>query len=271
MSLTSEQKEIVTQFLPSFEVTDETTMDDVNEAFGKTYVKADIHDAELKKRYAQATAKAENRLSKLLGSDANGKQYDEMVELLEAKIANQVAEMETLKEASKGTGKNAEELIKLANEKKQLDEALKEAQAKIAEAESAKEGILTEAEKKYQKLVLDGKVNSIFESIDWVDGVSKYTKGGLWNDEVNGKVTFVEEGNDLIVYDATGENWLKDGVGKMTAKKFFTQLAEKENLIKKNGATNKKLESEKKAEGLPASQAAYLEKMRKLAEAQTGK
>ena len=57
----------------------------------------------------------------------------------------------------------------------------------------------------------------------------------------------------------------------MTAKKYFTQLAEKENLIKKNGATNKKLESEKKAEGLPASQAAYLEKMRKLAEAQTGK
>ena len=59
MALTTEQSELVKTILPDFEVTDETTLDQVNEAFGKSYIKMDLHESEKNRIYASATANME--------------------------------------------------------------------------------------------------------------------------------------------------------------------------------------------------------------------
>lgn len=269
MALTTEQQEIVKSFLPDFEVKEDTTIDQVNEAFGKSYIKMTIHEEEKNRIYASATAKAENRLAKVLGSEANGKKYDEMVETLEAKLAANATELEAAKADAGKSGKSTPELEKLLHEKAQMDAALKEAADKLKVLESEKESLKSESETKLQKYILDNKVKSLFNGVNWTDDTDLYKKNGVWNAEVEGKVIFKEEEGDVIVYDATGENWLKDGVGKMTAQKYFTQVAEKANALKKNGATDKKLESEKRAEGLPLRQAEHIKRMEALRAAQS--
>lgn len=269
MGLTTEQTEIVKTFLPDFEVKEDTTIDQVNEAFGKSYIKMDLHEAEKGRIYASATAKAENRLAKVLGSDANGKKYDEMVEALEAKLSANAADLEAAKAEAVKTGKSTPEIEKLLHEKAQMDAALKEAADKLKALETEKETLKGESESKLKTYILDTKVKAFYNSVNWTADTDLYKKNGIWNEEVEGKVTFKEEDGDVIVYDATGENFLKDGVGKMTAQKYFSQVAEKANALKKNGATNEKLESEKKAEGLSVRQAEYIEKMKKISAAQT--
>lgn len=271
MALTNEQTEIVKTFLPDFEVTDETTIEQVNEAFGKNYIKMDLHEAELNKKYIQGLAKAENRLAKVLGSEANGKKYDEMVELLESKMTEFNDKIKELSNSTTKTGKTDKELEGLLHEKEQLSNALKEAAEKLKSLESEKESLLADSEKKLEAYKLKTKVDGLWSGLNWTDDTNIYTKNGLWSTEIEGKVTFKEEDGDIIVYDATGENWLKDGVGKMTAQKYFNDIAEKAKALKKNGATHVKTEGEKKAEGLPANQAAYIERMKKIRDAQTAK
>lgn len=271
MALTNEQTEIVKTFLPDFEVNDETTIEQVNEAFGKNYIKMDLHEAELNKKYIQGLAKAENRLAKVLGSEANGKKYDEMVELLESKMTEFNDKIKELSNSTTKTGKTDKELEGLLHEKEQLSNALKEAAEKLKSLESEKESLLADSEKKLEAYKLKTKVDGLWSGLNWTDDTNIYTKNGLWSTEIEGKVTFKEEDGDIIVYDATGENWLKDGVGKMTAQKYFNDIAEKAKALKKNGATHVKTEGEKKAEGLPANQAAYIERMKKIRDAQTAK
>jgi hypothetical protein len=271
MALTTEQSELVKTILPDFEVTDETTLDQVNEAFGKSYIKMDLHESEKNRIYASATAKAENRLRKVLGSEAGDKKYDEMVETLEAKLAANAADLEAARaEVGKG-GKSTPELEKLLHDKAQMDAALKDAADKLKALESEKESLKSESETKLQKYILDNKVKSLYEGVSWTKETDLYKKNGIWMAEVEGKVTFKEEDGEVIVYDATGDNWLKDGVGKMTAQKYFVSVAEKAQALKKNGATNETLESQKRAEGLPLRQAEHIERMKRLSAAQGGK
>lgn len=269
MALTTEQTEIVKKFLPSFEITEATTIEEVESEFGKSYVKADIHESEKTRIYASATAKAENRLAKLLGSEANGKKYDEMVELLEGTIAAKEQAIKDLQAEGKKTGKGSEELEKLLHDKQQLDAALKEAADKIKSYESELESVKGNSKSELQKYILDNKIKSLYNSIEWTADTDLYKKNGIWNEEVEGKVTFKDEDGEVIVYDSTGENWLKDGVGKLTAQKYFISVAEKAKALKKNGATNEKLESEKKAEGLPLRQSEHIKRMQALKDAQS--
>lgn len=270
MALTTEQSELVKTILPDFEVTEETTIEQVNEAFGKSYIKMDLHESEKNRIYASATAKAENRLRKVLGSDAGDKKYDEMVETLEAKLAANAADLEAARAEASKSGKSNPDVEKLLHDKAQMDAALKEAADKLKALESEKESLKSESDKRLEQYIVDTDVKAIYNSIPWVDDkFIAYTKDNLWDKQIKDKVSFKKEDGEYIVYDATGENWIKKGVGKQTAKEYFEDLAESAQALKKNGATNKTLESEKRAEGLAPKQAEHIKRMQAIRDAQS--
>lgn len=245
-------EDIVEKYGLEIEVTDATTIDDVDNAIAKKFVDKGLHETQIKAAVGKRVGAAETKLKQFLGDDGKGKTFDELVELLPTTVAARIKakedEIEALKEAGKSTGKEAEQLIKLKTEFDQLkgllDKANQAALEQVAEKEKEIESIKKDVELKETQRT----VNDVFNAVDWVDKTSSYEKSGLYTDEIAGKYVFKidETGKDLDVYEIDGETIVEDGTKPMKASALFKKEADKAGLLKKNGANGSKKDSDAK-------------------------
>lgn len=246
-----ELKDVVEKLGLGIEITDDTTIEDIDKAVGEKFIDKTLHETQVKAAVGKRVGSAETKIRQLIGDEGKGKTFDELMEMLpnsiSAKIKAKEEEIEALKESGKSTGKEAEELAELRKQMKQKDELVRLANEEKDKALTEKEkAILTakeEAEEKETKrLVID-----IFNSIKWVDDIKVYTKKGLFSDEIDGKYLFKPDGNgDADVFKADGETMELDGTKQMKASKLFEKIADKADLLKKNGSVGSKKEAETK-------------------------
>lgn len=268
MALTDEQKELAKEL--GIEVTDEMTVADVKSKAGEKWIDRSLHTEELNKKqkevdsaWADSRRTGEKKLKEILGDEAKGKTFDEMVSLVVQKDKEREDRIDELKSKTTTTGKEKEELEALKKEKQQTDDLLKQANDKIdtliKEVESAK----AEGETKEGQILLNIAVDKVYNSIEWSDSVNELTLDGFWNKKVNGVVTFKKENNEVYVYDVEG-NIIPDGTGKKTAKKYFEEEAEKLNLLKKNGAKNEQVKTGVRTENMTPMQIRHAQKSAEL-------
>lgn len=230
--LEQSQIELAKQLLPEIDWSaagEEITLEKINELKSESLITRELHKKEIDKVFGKTIGPVENDLKELLGEDGKGKIYKEMIPLVKEKYTSLVTELESIKkEGSKGK----EDILSQLNQYKSLAEK-QEAELKAA-LEREKE-MKEYGEKRYEELIVNNTVSSIYNSLPWTDDSDVYVKEGIWKREIEGKVQFKKEGDKILVYDADG-NIVQSGTGHMTADDFFVQIAKKANRYKMNGA-----------------------------------
>lgn len=236
--LTNEQKEIITEILPGFEATDETTLDDVKTAMGDRFIDVELHKKELESVWGKAKGTTNTAIKKTLralGEEVEGKTLEDMLPLLEKRTTSMQKEIADLK----AVGGDAVKVAELQKSYDDLRGILTEKEKEVAELNERLvkdvESARAEGETKLSQHLLDQSVSKEFEGANWTDDADEYVRNGVWTKHIDGKYAFKIENNETYVFDLQG-GIVKDGTSQMTAKKLFEKIIKDAGKFKMNGA-----------------------------------
>jgi hypothetical protein len=273
MELTTEQLEVAKGL--GIDVSDVKTLDELKAKAGEKFIDRSLHteqldkkQKELDKSWADSRVEGEKKLKTILGDEAKGKKFDEMVDLLLAKDQERESRIKELESKTTTTGKEKQELEDLKKEKQQTDDLLKQANDKIGTLTKEVESAKADGETRESQILLNLAVNKDFDTLPWSDQANEFTRDGFWRKKVEGVVTFKEDNKVVYVYDMEGDI-IPDGTGKKTAKKYFTEEAEKAGLLKKNGAKNEPVITGASTENMKPFELRHAQMKAKLKEAQS--
>lgn len=204
------------------------TVDAINARKSERLVTTDVHQREIASATGRIYGEGQTLFGRILGEEAKGKQYKELLPLVESRFT---ALSEKITSLEKDGGKGLSEKEK--NELAELRNLANEQKTKIQDLTSGLEEAKSEAENKVAKILLDNEVTSIFDSIGWIDDVSPYAKKGL-RDELFSKYEFRKDGDKLLVFGKDG-TIVRDKTGQYETKSFFEDKAKEAKLFKLNG------------------------------------
>jgi hypothetical protein len=226
--------EAIKQVLPEVDfskIEGDVTLDAINAQKGEVLITREVHKRELSSTVGRITGAGKTVFSRILGESAKGKDYDELLPLLESKYTEVNDRITELEKATPGslTDKEKKELTEL---RKLSDEQKSALAAKEEEIETVRKSAKEEAETERLNHSLDRE----FESVKWVDDVSPFAKKGL-RMEMESKYSFKREGDKILVFTKAGEIVRNSAAtGQMEAKELFEKEAKEAKLYKVNGA-----------------------------------
>lgn len=216
--------------LTGIQVAEDANEDTIRTALGERFIDRETHLKEINATFGKARGTAENKLKALIGDEGKGKSFDELVELVPAK-------MQTLNEqlaAAIEAGKSNPDIEKIKKERDQLREMTEAAKAKEAELLAAVENAKSDAVKQLEKAQTDAEVQRLFDAANWVDDADEIVKNGVWLTKINDKYNFVKENGKILVYDKEGNIVTGGTTSQLTAEQLFESTLKEVKRFKVN-------------------------------------
>jgi hypothetical protein len=225
--------------LTGIQVPEDANEDTIRTALGERFIDRETHLKEINATFGKARGTAENKLKALIGDEGKGKSFDELVELVPAK-------MQTLNEqlaAAIEAGKSQPDIEQIKKERDQLREMTEAAKAKEAELLAAVENAKSDAVKQLEKAQTDAEVTRLFDASNWVDDADAIVKQGVWLTQIQGKYDFRKENGKQLVYDMEGNIVTGGTTSQLTAEQLFEKTLKETKRYKLNnggqGSTGK--------------------------------
>ena len=215
--------------LTGIEVAEDANLDTIKSSFGERYVAKELHKKELDAIAGKIKGTTESKLKKVLGEQAKGKSYDEMIELLPQHFESL---QEQIKEAQKAGGD--EKAAKLQAELDKFRELADQNAATIETLQTERDAAKTEAEQRIEQFKTEAAVKQAWSGAKWSDTADQYKRQGIWATEVEGKFQFKIEGGKTLVYDADGNIYTGGTANQLTADQLFEQVLKKTGSLKQN-------------------------------------
>lgn len=218
--------------LTGIQVAEDANEDTIRTALGERFIDRETHIKEINATFGKARGTAENKLKALIGDEGKGKSFDELVELVPAKMQSLNEQLAAAIEA----GKSNPDIEKIKKERDQLREMTEAAKAKEAELLAAVENAKSDAVKQLEKAQTDAEVQRLFDAANWVDDADDIVKNGVWLTKINDKYNFVKENGKILVYDKEGNIVTGGTTSQLTAEQLFeTTLKEVKRYKVNNG------------------------------------
>ena len=233
MSQLNEEMRKAIADLTGIEVGEDATLETVKSSFGERYVAKELHTKEIESIVGKIKGTTESKLKKVLGEQAKGKSYDEMIELLPQHFESLQGK---IKEAQKAGGD--EKAAKLQAELDKFRELAEQNAATIETLQTERDAAKTEAEQRIEQFKTESAVKQAWGSAKWSDAADQYKRHGIWAAEVEGKFQFKIEGGKTLVYDAEGNIYTGGTPNQLTADQLFEQILKKTGSLKVNSGGN---------------------------------
>lgn len=218
--------------LTGIQVAEDASEDTIRTALGERFIDRETHLKEINATFGKARGTAENKLKALIGDEGKGKTFDELVELVPAKMQSLNEQLAAAIEA----GKSNPDIEQIKKERDQLREMTEQAKAKELEYQEAIKNAQTEAEARLNKMQTDAEVQRLFDAANWVDDADDIVKNGVWLTKINDKYNFVKENGKILVYDKEGNIVTGGTTSQLTAEQLFeTTLKEVKRFKVNNG------------------------------------
>jgi hypothetical protein len=216
--------------LTGIQIAEDASEDTIRTALGERFIDRETHIKEINATFGKARGTAENKLKALIGDEGKGKTFDELVELVPAK-------MQTLNEqlaAAIEAGKSQPDIEQIKKERDQLREMTEAAKAKEAELLAAVENAKSDAVKQLERAQTDAEVQRLFDAANWVDDADDIVKNGVWLTKINDKYNFVKENGKILVYDKEGNIVTGGTTSQLTAEQLFESTLKEVKRFKVN-------------------------------------
>jgi hypothetical protein len=216
--------------LTGIQIAEDASEDTIRTALGERFIDRETHLKEINATFGKARGTAENKLKALIGDEGKGKTFDELVELVPAK-------MQTLNEqlaAAIEAGKSQPDIEQIKKERDQLREMTEAAKAKEAELLAAVENAKSDAVKQLERAQTDAEVQRLFDAANWVDDADDIVKNGVWLTKINDKYNFVKENGKILVYDKEGNIVTGGTTSQLTAEQLFESTLKEVKRFKVN-------------------------------------
>lgn len=225
----------IKQALPEIDwatVEGDVTLSVINQKKAERLVTTEVRDREVNTAVGRFTGEGQTVFGRLLGEEAKGKQYKDLLPLLEQKWKANGDRIAELEKDGGAKGLTDAEKRELADLRKLADDQ----KTKITELETGLADSEKAAERKVSELLLNSELEKLYDGVPWIDDVNPYAKKGL-RDEIFGKHTFRKDGEKILVFDKEN-NIVRNaaGTGQMEAKDLFEVSAKTAKLYKMNGA-----------------------------------
>lgn len=218
--------------LTGIQVAEDANEDTIRTALGERFIDRETHLKEINATFGKARGTAENKLKAIVGEEGKGKSFDELVELVPAKLQTLNEQLAAAIEA----GKSNPDIEQIKKERDQLREMTEQAKAKELEYKEAIKNAQTEAEARLNKMQTDAEVQRLFDAANWVDDADDIVKNGVWLTKINDKYNFVKENGKILVYDKEGNIVTGGTTSQLTAEQLFeTTLKEVKRFKVNNG------------------------------------
>lgn len=218
--------------LTGIQVAEDANEDTIRTALGERFIDRETHLKEINATFGKARGTAENKLKAIVGDEGKGKSFDELVELVPAKLQSLNEQLAAAIEA----GKSNPDIEQIKKERDQLREMTEQAKAKELEYQEAIKNAQTEAEARLNKMQTDAEVQRLFDAANWVDDADDIVKNGVWLTKINDKYNFVKENGKILVYDKEGNIVTGGTTSQLTAEQLFeTTLKEVKRFKVNNG------------------------------------
>lgn len=218
--------------LTGIQVAEDANEDTIRTALGERFIDRETHLKEINATFGKARGTAENKLKAIVGEEGKGKSFDELVELVPAKLQSLNEQLAAAIEA----GKSNPDIEQIKKERDQLREMTEQAKAKELEYQEAIKNAQTEAEARLNKMQTDAEVQRLFDAANWVDDADDIVKNGVWLTKINDKYNFVKENGKILVYDKEGNIVTGGTTSQLTAEQLFeTTLKEVKRFKVNNG------------------------------------
>ena len=218
--------------LTGIQVAEDANEDTIRTALGERFIDRETHLKEINATFGKARGTAENKLKAIVGEEGKGKSFDELVELVPAKLQSLNEQLAAAIEA----GKSNPDIEQIKKERDQLREMTEQAKAKELEYQEAIKNAQTEAEARLNKMQTDAEVQRLFDAANWVDDADDIVKNGVWLTKINDKYNFVKENGKILVYDKEGNIVTGGTTSQLTAEQLFeTTLKEVKRYKVNNG------------------------------------
>ena len=226
--LNEDVRKVLTE-LTGIEVAEDATIDDVKASFGENYVSKELHTKEVQATAGKIKGTTETKLKKVLGEQAKGKSYDEMLELLPAHVEHLHEEIKKAQAAN-----DSEEVARLRAERDEFEKLANENAKTIETLQTERDLAKSEADQRIEQFKTEAAVQSAWNGAKWSDTVSPHTKLGVWAGEIQGKFQFKVENGQTMVYDAEGNIYTGGTPKQLTAEALFEQILKKTGTLKVN-------------------------------------
>lgn len=216
--------------LTGIQVADDASEDTIRTALGERFIDRETHLKEINATFGKARGTAENKLKAIVGDEGKGKSFDELVELVPAKLQSLNEQLAAAIEA----GKSNPDIEQIKKERDQLREMTEQAKAKELEYQEAIKNAQTEAEARLNKMQTDAEVQRLFDAANWVDDADDIVKNGVWLTKINDKYNFVKENGKILVYDKEGNIVTGGTTSQLTAEQLFESTLKEVKRFKVN-------------------------------------
>ena len=216
--------------LTGIQVPEDANEDTIRTALGERFIDRETHLKEINATFGKARGTAENKLKALIGDEGKGKSFDELVELVPAKMQSLNEQLAAAIEAGKSQP-DIESMKAKMEELRQLNEAAK---VKEAEYEERIKNAQTEAEERLNKAQIDAEVERLFDASNWVDDADAIVKQGVWLTKIKGKYDFKKENGKIYVYDMEGKIVTGGTTSQLTAEQLFENTLKETKRYKLN-------------------------------------
>lgn len=216
--------------LTGIQVAEGANEDTIRTALGERFIDRETHLKEINATFGKARGTAENKLKAIVGEDGKGKTFDELVELVPAKLQTLNEQLAAAIEAGKSNPdieqmKSKIEELRLLNEQSKSKELDYEERIKNAQ---------TDAEERLNKMQTDAEVKRAFEAANWIDDADEIVKEGVWLTKLKDKYNFVKENGKLYVYDMEGKIVTGGTTSQLTAEQLFESTLKEVKRFKVN-------------------------------------
>jgi hypothetical protein len=216
--------------LTGIQVAEDASEDTIRTALGERFIDRETHLKEINATFGKARGTAENKLKAIVGDEGKGKSFDELVELVPAKLQSLNEQLAAAIEA----GKSNPDIEQIKKERDQLREMTEQAKAKELEYQEAIKNAQTEAEARLNKMQTDSEVQRLFDAANWVDDADDIVKNGVWLTKINDKYNFVKENGKILVYDKEGNIVTGGTTSQLTAEQLFESTLKEVKRFKVN-------------------------------------
>lgn len=216
--------------LTGIQVAEDANEDTIRTALGERFIDRETHLKEINATFGKARGTAENKLKAIVGDEGKGKSFDELVELVPAKLQSLNEQLAAAIEA----GKSNPDIEQIKKERDQLREMTEQAKAKELEYQEAIKNAQTEAEARLNKMQTDAEVQRLFDAANWVDDADDIVKNGVWLTKINDKYNFVKENGKILVYDKEGNIVTGGTTSQLTAEQLFESTLKEVKRFKVN-------------------------------------
>lgn len=216
--------------LTGIQVAEGANEDTIRTALGERFIDRETHLKEINATFGKARGTAENKLKAIVGEDGKGKTFDELVELVPAKLQSLNEQLAAAIEA----GKSNPDIEQIKKERDQLREMTEQSKAKELEYQEAIKNAQTDAEERLNKMQTDAEVKRAFEAANWIDDADEIVKEGVWLTKLENKYIFKKENGKLLVYDKDNNIVTGGTTSQLTAEQLFESTLKEVKRFKVN-------------------------------------